>query len=135
MSSMDGRSGPPLTKERRSQEFTLTEYDAWQERQRGRNWTLNDVPFYQGKGKSLEQNPFDWHDYDYLEYYDQVFGCKCGSAGIGKLREVGLVRVSEHDDYGEHPYFVEDPAYMRQASAVDNHFFLWKSADFSRGSC
>jgi len=43
-----------------------------------------------------------------------VFGRKCGSAGIGKLREVGLVRVSEHDDYGEHPYFVEDPAYMRR---------------------
>ncbi len=114
MSPITGREGEPLPRARRSREFTVTEYDVWQERQRQRNWTLNDVPFYKGKGQSIDQNPFDWHDYDYLEYYDQVFGRKCGSAGIGKLREVGLVRVSEHDDYGVHPYFLEDPDYLRR---------------------
>ena len=107
-----GREGTPLPEPKRSQEFSLTEYDAWQERQRGRNWTLNDVPFYKGKGESLSQNPFDWHDYDYLNYYDQVFGRKCGSAGIGKLRDVGILEITEDDDYADHPYYREDPAYM-----------------------
>ena len=69
-------------------------------------------PSYKGKGKSLEQNPFDWHNYDYLKYYDQVFGRACGAAGIGKLKQVGLLRVSEDDDYANHPYVKEDPGYM-----------------------
>ena len=112
MTQISGKEGTQLPEGRRSQEFALTEYDAHQERQRRRNWTLNDVPFYKGKGKSLEQNPFDWHDYDYLNYYDEVFGRKCGSAGIGKLREVGLVRVSDDDNYAEHPYMKEDPDYI-----------------------
>ena len=112
MTQISGKEGTPLPVGRRSQEFALTEYDAHQERQRRRNWTLNDVPFYKGKGKSLEQNPFDWRDYDYLNYYDQVFGRKCGSAGIGKLREVGILEVSEDDNYAEHPYVKEDPGYM-----------------------
>jgi N-dimethylarginine dimethylaminohydrolase len=112
MAQINGREGTPLPTTRRSQEFKLTEYDAWQERQRGRNWTLNDVPFYKGKGKSLEQNPFDWHNYDYLNYYDQVFGRKCGSAGIGRLREVGILEVTPDDNYTEHPYYKEDPGYM-----------------------
>lgn len=112
MVQITGKELKPLPTERRSQEFPLTEYDAHQERQRGRNWTLENVPFYKGKGHSLEQNPFDWHNYDYLNYYDQVYGRKCGSAGIGNLREVGLIRVSEDDDYANHPYFKEDPDYM-----------------------
>ena len=107
-----GREGTPLPEPKRSQAFSLTEYDAWQERQRGRNWTLNDVPFYKGKGESLSQNPFDWHDYDYLNYYDQVFGRKCGSAGIGRLRDVGILEITEDDDYAAHPYYREDPDYM-----------------------
>jgi len=112
MSQVTGREGKPLAEQYRSQEFKLTEYDAHQERQRGRNWTLNDVPFYKGKGQGLEQNPFDWHNYDYLNYYDQVFGRKCGAAGIGKLKQVGILRVSEDDDYANHPYVKEDPGYM-----------------------
>ena len=120
MGQFTGREGTALPDARRSQEFTLTEYDAHQERQRGRNWTLNDVPFYKGKGKSLEQNPFDWHDYDYLNYYDQVFGRKCGSAGIGKLRDVGLVRVSKDDDYADHPYFHEDPDYITRDGLLEH---------------
>ena len=112
MTQVKGSEGKPLSPERRSQQFEATEYDAHQEKQRWRNWTLNDVPFYKGKGQSLEQNPFDWHHFDYLNYYDQVYGRKCGAGGIGKLREVALVVVSEDDDYTNHPYFKDDPAYM-----------------------
>lgn len=114
MVQITGKSGNALPPERQSQEFTLTEYDAYQESQRGRNWTLNNVPFYKGKGKSLEQNPFDWHNYDYLNYYDRVFGRKCGAAGIGKLTEVAILRVSEDDNYDDHPYYKQDPEYMKR---------------------
>lgn len=127
MVQITGKSGEPLPPERKSHEFTLTEYDAHQERQRGRNWTLNNVPFYKGKGKSLEQNPFDWHDYDYLNYYDQVYGRKCGSAGIGQLKEVALLRVSEDENYTDHPYFHEDPEYMMR-----DGFFETKVMDTAR---
>ncbi len=96
MAQISGREGTRVPETRRSHEFALTEYDAWQERQRGRNWSLaNDVPFYKGKGQ--EQNPFDWHNYDYLNYYDQVYGRKCGAAGIGRLGESAILEVSSYD--------------------------------------
>ena len=85
------------------------------------------MPFYKGKGESLSQNPFDWHDYDYLNYYDQVFGRKCGSAGIGKLRDVGILEVTEDDDYAAHPYYREDPAYMDR-----DGFFSGRAMDIPR---
>lgn len=130
MAQIDGREGKPLPESRRSQEFTLTEYDAWQERQRGRNWTLNDVPFYKGKGNSLEQNPFDWHNYDYLNYYDQVYGRKCGSAGIGRLREAAVTAVSADDDYANHPYMKEDPDYIvRDGLLTERKFDVGKLRD------
>lgn len=102
-----GRELPP---ERRSQAFELTEYDAHQEALRQKRWTLEDVPFYRGKGQL--HNPFDWHEFDYIDVYEKIYGRRCGSAGIGKLREVGLVRVSPDDDYANHPYFHEDPDYI-----------------------
>lgn len=105
MTQINGDEGKPLRSERRSHEFELTEYDAHQERQRMRNWTLNDVPFYKGKGQSLEQNPFDWHHFDYLNYYDEVYGRKSGAAGIGKLREVALVALVDDEDYRHHPHY------------------------------
>lgn len=112
MTQITGYEGKPLPAERRSQEFERTEYDVHQERQRLRNWSLQDVPFYKGKGQSLEQNPFDWHHFDYLNYYDQVYGRKSGSAGIGKLREVALVAVSDDDDYTKHPFYKGNPGYL-----------------------
>jgi N-dimethylarginine dimethylaminohydrolase len=116
MTQINGDEGKALPPERQSQEFELTEYDAHQERQRRRNWTLHDVPFYKGKGQSLEQNPFDWHHFDYLNYYDQVYGRKSGSAGIGKLREAALVAVSDDDDFTKHPYYKENPGYFPRIS-------------------
>ena len=107
MTQVKGREGDRLPERRRSHEFVRSEYDDWQERQRGRNWTLEQVPFYRGKGRHDEHDPFDWHRYDFLKYYDQVYGRKCGAAGIGKLRDVGLVRVGEGD--GEHPFLAENP--------------------------
>lgn len=103
----DIRALPP---ERRSHQLETTEYDLHQERLRQHKWTLNDVPFYKGEGR--EHDPFDWHNFDYLDAYEKIYGRRCGSAGIGKLREVALVRVSRDDDYGNHPYFQEDPNYL-----------------------
>ncbi|MBM3511303.1 MAG: hypothetical protein FJX61_14370 [Alphaproteobacteria bacterium] len=110
---VSGRRKAALPPERRSHEFVLNEYDAWQERQRGRNWTLDQVPFYKGKGHHAEHNPFNWHHHDFLKYYDQVYGRQCGAAGIGKLKDVGLVRVKEGAAV-EHPFLKEDPDFARR---------------------
>lgn len=109
-----GARGVPEAKaippERRSHQFEITEYDVHQERLRQHHWTLDGVPFYRGKGQV--HDPFDWHNFDYLDAYHRIYGRECGAAGIGKLREVGLVRVSADDDYGNHPYVREDPDYL-----------------------
>ena len=106
MTEIDGREGPALPEERRSPGFTLTEYDAHQERRRARGrWSLGEVPFYRPDGR---QDPLAWHDFDYLDAYQEVYGRRCGSAGIGRLREVAIVRPSADDEYSNHPYFHED---------------------------
>ena len=110
MTQVKGREGTRLPEEHRSHEFALSEYDAWQDHQRKRNWSLNQVPFYKGKGNHADHNPFDWHHYDFLKYYDLVYGRKCGAAGIGKLKDVGLVRVADGD--GAHPFNDQNPDFL-----------------------
>ena len=91
MVEITGREGPALPEERRSFGFTVTEYDAHQEERRARDdWSLKDVPFHGGDGEV--DDPLAWHDFDYLDAYRQVYGRRCGSAGIGRLREVAIVR-------------------------------------------
>jgi N-dimethylarginine dimethylaminohydrolase len=125
-------SKTPLPPERRSHEFVLNEYDAWQERQRGRNWTLGQVPFYRGKGHHAEHNPFDWHRHDFLKYYDQVYGRQCGAAGIGKLKDVGLIRVRKGKE-ADHPFLKEDPEFVRGAGlrSVDRTRLRDEQASYS----
>lgn len=112
-----------LPEGRKSHSFTVTEYDAHQEELRKRNWSLKDVPFYEGQGQ--EHNSFEWSDVDYIDVYDKIYGRKCGSAGIGKLREVGLVRPTPDDEYSNHPYFHEDKEYMNR----DGFFLLSDKVD------
>ena len=38
-----------------------------------------------------------WHNYNYLDYYDKVVGRPYGANGIGKLREVALLKVNESE--------------------------------------
>lgn len=112
-----------LPEGRKSHSFTVTEYDAHQEELRKRNWSLKDVPFYEGRGQ--EHDSFAWSDVDYIDVYDKIYGRKCGSAGIGKLREVGLVRPTPDDEYSNHPYFHEDKEYMNR----DGFFLLSDKVD------
>jgi N-dimethylarginine dimethylaminohydrolase len=87
-----------------------TEYDRHQAELQERVWRLTDQQFYHDWKK--EPDPFYWHNVDYLDVYADIYGRRCGSAGIGRLREVGLVRVSEDDVYSDHPYFKEDPKFL-----------------------
>ena len=105
MTQIRGKENEPLAERRRSHGFAVTEYDAHQEVLRQRDWKFADVPFYEGKG--AEHDPFAWNDLDYLDTYRQIYGRRCGSAGIGTLREVGITRPSADDEYSNHPYFHE----------------------------
>ena len=112
MAQFNGDENEALPAPRRSHSFAVTEYDAHQEVLRQRDWKLKDVPFYKGKGET--HDPFDWDNLDYLDAYPQIYGRRCGSAGIGTLREVGITRPSADDEYSNHPYFHEDKEYMNR---------------------
>jgi N-dimethylarginine dimethylaminohydrolase len=84
---------------------TLLE-EFWRSKQK-RKWGLSDIPFY---SPNRPPNISAWHDLDYLEIYDKVYGNNWGANGIGKLREVALVRISEYENC---PLYLEDPAYFK----------------------
>jgi len=46
---------------------------------------------------------------DYLDIYPKIWGREFGSNGIGKLREVALTLITEHDRF---EYYEQDPAYF-----------------------
>src|SRR5438552_2820974 len=94
----------------RSQVLEPTEYDRHQEALRNQAWSLKEQKFYQDWQRIPD--PFYWHEVDYIDVYPEIYGRRCGSAGIGRLREVGLVRVSDDDVYSDHPYFQEDPQFL-----------------------
>ena len=50
-----------------------------------------------------------WHNYDYLEIYPKIYGRECGANGIGKLREVALVEITESERF---PLYDMDPQYF-----------------------
>ncbi|MBM3511302.1 MAG: hypothetical protein FJX61_14365 [Alphaproteobacteria bacterium] len=127
MTEIFGDEGPALPENRRSQSYPITEYDEHQENLRKKsNWSLKDVPFYRGKGKP--QDPLAWHDFDYLDVYQKVYGRRCGSAGIGKLREVAIVVPGPDDEYSNHPYFHQDKEYMNR----DGFFLLSDKLDIEK---
>ncbi len=127
MTEIFGDEGPALPEPRRSRTYPVTEYDEHQEKLRKQaRWSLKDVPGYRGKGKP--QDPLAWHDVDYLDVYQKVYGRRCGSAGIGKLREVAIVAPGPDDEYSNHPYFHEDKEYMNR----DGFFLLSDKLDIAK---
>ena len=67
-------------------------YEEHLERLRERDWTLEDVPFYE------PGQPTDFTAYEslhYLDVYDKVWGRECGENGIGRLREVAISLITE----------------------------------------
>ncbi len=70
-----------------------------------KEYRFEDIPFYE-KGKPPRVDL--WDKVDYLDEYERIWGKKWGAPGIGKLREVALVRPTE---YEIHPFFLQDPTY------------------------
>jgi N-dimethylarginine dimethylaminohydrolase len=119
-------TSPMLRPERKSHSFTLTEYDAYQERLRGKPWSHQEMPKSGENGTDVD--PFAWREIDYLDVYERIYGRKCGAAGIGKLREVGITLPTADDEYSNHPYFHEDRDYMNR----DGFFFLSDRVDLEK---
>lgn len=57
-------------------------------------WRVEDIPFYEPGRPSRADL---WHKVDYLDEYDMIWGKKWGASGIGKLREMAVVRPTEAD--------------------------------------
>ncbi|MDP2931424.1 MAG: arginine deiminase family protein [Chloroflexota bacterium] len=86
--------------------------DEWRQKRPERvktgDWRVEDVPFYE-KGRLPRVDL--WHRVDYLDEYDLTYGKKWGASGLGKLREVAVVRPSDGD---LHPFDKQDPVFMNR---------------------
>ena len=73
-----------------------TQYDDHLEKLRQRDWQLADVPFYKD---GMPTHFTDYENLDYLDYYEGVWGRKCGeNGGIGRLREVAITKITEAEN-------------------------------------
>ena len=69
-------------------------------------FTLDDMPGYvPGQPPSIDT----WHHMDYLDIYPKIYGRECGANGIGRLREVALVNITDSERF---PLHDEDPEYF-----------------------
>ena len=69
-------------------------------------FTLEDMPGYvPGQPPSVDT----WHQTDYLDIYPKIYGRECGANGIGRLREVALVNITESERF---PLYDQDPEYF-----------------------
>jgi N-dimethylarginine dimethylaminohydrolase len=85
-----------------------------QERLRRGEFTLEDMPGYvKGQAPSVDT----WHNLDFLDVYPKVWGRECGKNGIGKLREVMLTEITEHEKF---KYYDLDPGYFPKMG-IDYH--------------
>lgn len=83
-----------------------------QERLRAGDFTLENMPGYvPGQPPSVDT----WHHLDFLDVYPSVWGRECGKNGIGKLREVMLTEITEHEKFA---YYDLDPGYFPQMGAA-----------------
>lgn len=78
------------------------------------SYTLDRMPGYV-RGQPPD-NDF-WQDIDQLELYPKVWGRECGKNGIGRLREVALTTITEHEKFA---WYDLDPAFFPQM-ADDYH--------------
>ena len=72
---------------------------------------LADVPGYQ---PGFGPNPGHWHQTDYQDLYQKVYGRPSGSMGIGRLREVALTEITPNE--ANHPMYAEDPSFFHKWS-------------------
>lgn len=61
-----------------------------------------------------QPDPAVWQNLDYQELYPQIWGRKCGSTGIGKLKEVALTEITEHE---RNPMLDVDPGFFHKWEA------------------
>jgi len=88
----------------------LDHMDRQQERLRKGEFKLADVPGYV---KGQFPVPEIWHNIDYLDVYQKVWGRPIGGNGIGKLREVALTTITDNE---YNPVFEEDPPFFHKWS-------------------
>lgn len=80
---------------------------------RPEEWRVEDVPFYEpGRPPRADL----WHRVNYLDEYDLTYGKKWGASGIGRIREMAVVRPSEQD---LHVFEKQDPIFMRRPVQAD----------------
>jgi N-dimethylarginine dimethylaminohydrolase len=72
------------------------------------DWLVEDIPFYEpGRPPRVDL----WHRIDYLDEYDLTYDKKWGASGIGKLKEMAVIRPTEQDF---HIFEKQDPIFMRR---------------------
>jgi N-dimethylarginine dimethylaminohydrolase len=76
-----------------------TQFDEYQRALHEKRWTWDDIPFYHGPGG--RQTVSEFHDLDYLDVYERVYGRRAGANGIGRLREVALPEEERFAGYAE----------------------------------
>jgi N-dimethylarginine dimethylaminohydrolase len=89
-----------------------TQFDEYQRALYEKRWTWDDIPFYHGPGG--RQTVAEFHDLDYLDVYERVFGRRMGCNGIGNLREVALTKITDAENqvYDERYPYVRDQAFL-----------------------
>ena len=84
-----------------------TQFEKYLETLRQKEWQLGeDLPFYE---PGMAHDAVKWRDFNYLDYYEKMIGRPYGANGIGKLREVALIK---HGEAQNDPYIGQDPVYF-----------------------
>jgi N-dimethylarginine dimethylaminohydrolase len=73
----------------------MNDFDRYQALLYQKEWTWDDMPFYQ-PGQKLDITP--WHSYEYMDFYEKLKGRKIGANGIGKLKEVALTKITDAEN-------------------------------------
>ena len=67
---------------------------------------------------------------DYLDLYPKIWGREFGSNGIGRLREVALIEITEHERFR---FYEQDPAYFPNTGQAMRDLDIAKLRDQSAG--
>ncbi len=93
-----------------------TDFDSYQKELRQREWKLEEIPYYE-KGKRPDITKI--HDLDWLDIKKKVYGRDFGQNGIGKLKEVALVKITQDEVFTDHPLYNKDPEFFLQTGLGD----------------
>jgi N-dimethylarginine dimethylaminohydrolase len=98
-----------------------------QERLRSGEFSLEGMPGYvPGEPPSIDT----WHHMDYLDIYPKIWGREFGANGIGKLREVALIEITEAERFTMRDL---DPAYFPRMGLEYRELDIELMADQSGG--